>query len=92
MPKLRVHGIAGLRVAGASIMPTLTSGNTKTLSIMIGEKAADIVNAATCPSLDANDRFRRVSPVAPHPSEAPLTGRTAGTQPSQRELLFMAPF
>jgi len=44
--QLRVHGIGGLRIADASIMPTLTSGNANALSIMIGEKAADPVQAA----------------------------------------------
>jgi choline dehydrogenase len=42
-PELRVHGIDGLRVADASIMPTVVSGNTNAATIMIGEKLADIV-------------------------------------------------
>jgi len=42
-PQLRVHGIEGLRVADASVMPTITSGNTNAACIMIGEKAAEII-------------------------------------------------
>jgi choline dehydrogenase len=42
-PELKVIGIEGLRVADASVMPTVISGNTNAATIMIGEKLADIV-------------------------------------------------
>ena len=42
-PDLRVHGLRNLRVADASIMPRITTGNINTPIMMIGEKAADMI-------------------------------------------------
>jgi choline dehydrogenase len=44
--KLKVHGLEGLRIADASIFPTMPSGNTNAPCIMVGEKCADLIRGA----------------------------------------------
>src|SRR5262249_41881871 len=51
-PCLRVFGFEGLRVADASVMPSVMRGNTNAATIMSGEKAADMIKADTAPSHD----------------------------------------
>jgi len=44
-PQLRVRGVAGLRVAHVSVMPTIIRGHTHTPSVLIGDKAADLIRS-----------------------------------------------
>ncbi|MBT2135660.1 GMC family oxidoreductase N-terminal domain-containing protein [Croceibacterium sp. LX-88] len=51
-PELRVHGLAGLRVIDASIMPDVPGGNTNGPTIMVAEKASDLIRGRSLPAVE----------------------------------------
>lgn len=65
--RLRVHGLSGLRIADASVMPTITSGNTSIPCMLIGERCAEMVLA------DAQAQDDVTTAPAPEPQPEPAT-------------------
>jgi choline dehydrogenase len=77
-PHLQVIGVAGLRVADASVMPNVTSGNTNAASIMIGEKAAEMI------ATDHGVHLKEFAGDRGKPAHAPGEPRTTAERRERR--------